>query len=96
MKLKAGMMLVLETGEYSDFSVTGPFRVMRDFDQAQIVETFKAKWKPKYDFKKTPDTDDFMGWLSRGGYIQDIDGVVSWHIGSYGRLEAEPNPEPAR
>lgn len=96
MKLKAGMTLVLENGEYNNYSFTGPFRVMRDFDQAQIVETFKAQWEPTNDWEdEEPDADDFQGWLSREGYIEGIEGLVSWHTGTYGRLEAKPNPEPA-
>jgi hypothetical protein len=29
----------------------------------------------------------FIPWLVKHGYIEDIPGVVSWHVGSYGCFE---------
>ena len=94
MKLKIGMQLVLETGEYSDYTFHGPFMVTRDFDQVEAVDLYKSIWTPPYKWREKPDTSGFMGWLASEGYIEPIEGVVSWHIGSYGTLEADPNPEP--
>lgn len=95
MLIKAGTILVMETGEYSDYTFTGPFRVLRDFDQGGAAEQHKAQWMPEPDgWRDEPDTDSFIGWLNREGFIEEIDGVVSWHIGSYGRLEPSIAPEP--
>ena len=95
MKIAAGTILVLETGEYSDYTFSGPFRVLRDFDQTEVVAAHVAQWIAPNDWEKAPDTDSFMGWLSSERYIEPIDGVVSWYIGSYGRLEPVIQKQPA-
>jgi hypothetical protein len=87
MRIKAGTVLTLETGEYSDYSFTGPFQVLKEFDQAEVVLAYSATWKPKEEWEDTPDCDGFIGWLASSGYIRDLDNVMSWHVGSYGRLE---------
>jgi hypothetical protein len=96
MRIKAGATLVLETGEYSDYTFHGPFRVLRDFDQAEAVEQHKAAWRcdPEKSWDDKPDTNSFIGWLNREGMIEDIPGVVSWHIGNYMSLEPEIAIEP--
>lgn len=94
MKIKAGSILTLETGEYSDFTYHGPFKVLKDINQRQVVELFRAQWKPTLDpgeelgaWDNHPDPYEFMWWLTKEGYIEDIASHHSWHIGSYGRLE---------
>jgi len=88
------MLLVLETGEYSDYTFHGPFVILREFDQAEAVAEHRAQWKPDPDgWRDEPDTDSFTAWLTTQRLIDPAENVVSWHIGSYGRLEAEPQPE---
>ena len=95
MRLKPGMLLVLETGEYSDYTFHGPFVVLREFDQVEAVADHRREWKPDPDgWRDEPDTNSFTAWLAVNGYIEHAENVVCWHIGSYGRLEAEPNQEP--
>src|SRR6185312_10920888 len=94
MKIKRGTLLVLETGEYSDYTFHGPFRVMKGFDEVKVVDLHRKQWKPENpEWDTEPDTDSFMGWLTAQGYIEPVENLVSWHIGSYGRLEADPHPD---
>lgn len=90
MKVEAGATLVIETGEYSDYSLDGPFKVLKAFDQAEIAETFERDWQPSSDsLYDRPDGREFVSWLTRHGYIEDVPNVISWHVGSYGRFEPE-------
>lgn len=87
-KIAAGHLLIIETGEYSDRSWHGPFRVLKDFDQAEVSETFRQEWSPDEcswrDREDGPSEHDIMPWLARNGYIDDVDNVRVWHVGSYG------------
>ena len=91
MKIIKGTLLTLETGEYSDYTFHGPFTVLREFDQAEAVEVFRAQWVAPNEWTDEPDADQFMGWLTQERYIEPAENVFSWRIGSYGRLEAEPS-----
>lgn len=78
---KAGQLLILETGEYSDYTFHGPFRVSKDFDMRELSETFKdSQDDPSYCLY------GFIGFLSSAGYVEDIE-CDHIHIGSYGSIE---------
>lgn len=106
MRITAGTLLTLETGEYSDFTYHGPFRVVRDFDQQEVINAFLAAWPtertrcnseegwPRYDEDDAPPPSAFAPFLTRLGYIEDLPSV-SWHVGSYGRFEAKANDDPS-
>lgn len=85
MKIKEGTILVLEHGEYSDYTFDGPFRVLKEFDQAIISAEFRAQFVPPYQGAR-PDESDFIGWLARNGYVENL-AAHRWHIGCY---EFEP------
>lgn len=86
---KAGELPILEDGEYSDRSWAGPFRVLKDFDIGELADQLKATFKPaKNDYHKEPGPYDFRDWLSREGFIEDVE-CRSVHIGSYGTLAIE-------
>ena len=97
MKIRAGTLLTIEFGEYSDFSYAGPFRVLKDFDQAGISEEYRRHWQ-----NESPDKDissflndserKFVSWLAREGFVEDADSV-SWHVGSSG-FDPDIDPEP--
>lgn len=93
MQIKAGAILVLEHGEYSDYAFDGPFRVLKDFDQAKIATTFCEQWTSLDEWKTKPDESDFIAWMNTNGYIEDIE-THRWHIGSYGfdpQIQNEPS-----
>lgn len=75
--IKAGTILTLEHGEYSDWSYEGPFRVVHDFDQQMAADAFKAANKSTWSW-------DFAEWLSREGYVEDVPDGFRWYLGSYG------------
>lgn len=74
---KAGSLITLETGEYSDFGYEGPYRVLRDIDVQAVVTEFKEARGHGVGMGETA----FIAWLSRAGYIEDID-CARWYLGS--------------
>ena len=99
MLIAEGAMLTLETGQYSDFTYVGPFRACRTFEQKEAIDAFLEQWPADrtrrnteagyalYDDDDGPGPDDFIAFLSRAGYIEDVP-CSSWHVGSYGRFDA--------
>lgn len=94
MLIKQGTTLILEHGEYSDYSFDGPFTVLKGFDQAAVSEEFKAQWKPQYgeDWEE-PQEGEFIGWMIAQRYIEAME-CHRWHIGSY-RFSPSIQTEPA-
>jgi hypothetical protein len=79
-------MLMLSTGEYSDYQVHGVFRPLRDFVIGDALAQFKAQFVPEPDaYSNEPDPQDFLGWLCASGYIENA-GVAEIHLGCYGEL----------
>jgi hypothetical protein len=92
MIISAGTILVLQWGEYSDHVSAEPLRVMRDFDQAEVVAAHSKQWTPADGLGiPQPDPDSFMRWLRSEGYVEPIEGVVSWHVGASDELYGDPN-----
>lgn len=94
MRIKAGTVLVTTSGEYSDYRYNGPFRVLRDFDQAEVAETFRDEWRstPRDEWDR-PSEHDFVAWACANGFIEDLDNTWEWYLGSYGfepDIDAEP------
>jgi len=81
MTIPKGSLLTITSGVYSDYSVRGVFRALKDIDG----DALRGVWlrnhpeqAEEYRFKE----DDFLAWLAREGYIED---VPSWefHLSSY-------------
>jgi hypothetical protein len=94
--IKQGTILTFEHGEYSDRGWDGPFTVLKDVDQAEVRDVFLGEWRatPHEDWERASEYD-FIGWLSRTGYIEDVPNQRSWFIGSYGfepDIDREPSP----
>jgi hypothetical protein len=85
MKIEAGTILVLEHGEYSDYSFDGPVRVVKDFDQKEVCDAFLAQWTKGTgsDWRPYPDESQFIAWLTKEQYVESMDNVHSWYLGSY-------------
>lgn len=83
--LVAGTLLMIETGEYSDYSFNGPVRVLKDVTKRVLAEKFRAA-EPLEDWLDAPEPYDFLPWLVKEGYAEAVDNVVSWHVGSYGEF----------
>ena len=90
-KHEVGSILLLERGDYSSRVWEGPFRVVKTFKRSEIVNKFITEWKPEnihswQSEDDKPEPEDFIAWLSREGYIEDIKHASSWHVGSYGEF----------
>jgi hypothetical protein len=81
--LKTGDFLVIEEGEYSDKSWSGPLRILKDFKKKDVCDQFIAQWTPKNSWHKVPMGCDFLPWLVASGYVAEVDNCTSWHVGDY-------------
>lgn len=81
---KAGTLISVEYGAYSDYSVIGFFVVLRDFDPAAKLEEYLAanpEQRTDYDFAQ----DQFLAALLAEGLLLEIQhGVL--HLSSYGSV----------
>lgn len=85
MIIAAETCLILEEGEYSDKSWSGPFRVLKDMDQAALAQEFRDQWSPAAgNWRDYPSVGEFIAWLSTNKFIEDIDNAWSWYLGIYG------------
>lgn len=89
--LKAGSLLIIETGEYSDSSWAGPVRLLKDARKADLAETYRDEWKPDpaRPWEDHAEPHGFLPWLIKAGWAEAVEDVHSWHVGSYGRFEPE-------
>jgi hypothetical protein len=87
--LKKDTLLIVETGEYSDRSWNGPVRMIKDAVKTDLADAYRRDWKPEFDWQEgdRPEPDGFLPWLVKAGYAEHVEGVTSWHVGSYGDFE---------
>ncbi len=83
--IKAGRLLSLERGEYSDKWTIGMFVALRDFTPATELEMYLVE-HPEQREDYNGEHDQFLAWLLARGLLLEID-YTPVHIGSYGRLE---------
>ena len=89
-QIVAGTMLAFSGGQWSDKWTTGPFEVLRDFDQADVVSQYLESIKGRKDaFGEDEEADEhgFTAWLTRNGYIVDVDKAFRWYLGN---MDFEP------
>lgn len=83
-------LILLSTGEYSDYSVMGAFRPARAFNMGDACEAFKAQWKPAEGaYSSYAGPSDFAAWLAKEGFVEDA-ATEEIHLGSYGEIELSP------
>lgn len=84
--LAAGTLLIIETGEYSDSRWDGPVRLLKASTKQELADAYRAEWK-KEDFPNgwhdEACPEDFLPWLVKSGRAEAVEGVHSWHVGSY-------------
>lgn len=86
--LKAGTLLITESGEYSDRDWSGPVRLLRDFSKQNLADDYRKEWvKDPNDYYDQPNPDGFMPWLVKSGRAEHVDNVHVWHVGSYSEFE---------
>lgn len=90
--MKAGELLILSHGEYSDYSYSGPFRVLKDFDPKEQADECREYWRqlPESErcWQEGPDSSNYIAFLHARGFIEDVD-CTEIHVGSYGRLQID-------
>lgn len=87
MILKKNDLLIVERGEYSDFTYDGPLRLLIDTTREELEKGYLE------DFNKNKDSDDwweygphpegFAAWLVKERKAEAVDCCVL-HAGSYG------------
>lgn len=78
---KAGKLLCIDRGAYSDYQVTGFFVVLHDFDTAKELEDFLVnhpEQREEYHFK----ADQFLAALLAKGLLLEIEYGV-FYLGAY-------------
>lgn len=83
--VKAGEILLVTQGQYSDYSCTAIMRAERDFDIAEVKALYLAEF-PEQAEEYNAEHEQFVGWLSSCGYATDVP-HRELHAGSYGNLE---------
>lgn len=84
--MNPGEFLILETGEYSDSTWTGPFIVVREIDKAKVADEYRATCDPDPYTEDAATPEGFIGWLAKSGYIVDVPTAHRWHVGSCGEF----------
>ena len=85
---KAGSLLSIESGEYSDYSVHGFFVVLRDFSPQDELAAHMAtkKYEPDEWTRERMGTSAFMAFLIAKGFLLEVPyGVI--HTDDYGRID---------
>jgi len=85
--LRAGTLLIIETGEYSDRQWHQPVRMLKLMNKTEVAELYRSTFKRDEDGDIDQDPDGFLPWLIKERYVEAVDNVEEWHIGSYDRFE---------
>lgn len=78
---KAGSLLSVEEGEYSDYGVVGFFVVLADFDTKAVLDEYLSENQDnarRYSF----DRSKFIAFVISRGFLLEIK-YSGWYIGSY-------------
>ena len=92
--IKEGTLLSFSGGEWSDKWTNGPFEVLIDFDQQEVVNSFLAGFEPDDEWDN-PDENGFVAWLAASGYIRDVGHSFVWYMGGYDFDPVISNEKPA-
>jgi len=86
--LKAGTLLIIETGEYSDKQWNGPVRMLGDYTKKELAELFLREWapEPEKDWQTHARPENFLSWLVKSGKVEFVP-AENWHVGCYGDFE---------
>jgi hypothetical protein len=81
MRYEVGYVILVQSGEYSDKSTHGVFRVKVAFEKDAMIDAFKLTKAGEDYFEH----GEFVTWLDSQGVVEEIIYHVM-HIGSYGDL----------
>lgn len=88
MNIKAGQIVVVTDGEYSDYCLRGAIRALRDFDVKEAESEFLRQLDTNEDHLRLGEM--WLAWLIRRGFVEPADSeIVELYVGSYGQLKPE-------
>jgi hypothetical protein len=76
--IPAGAIFTITTGAYSDYSISGVFKAIKDIDPDALVAQWLAKAPEQaepYGFNET----QFLAWLTREGILTSVPSF-EWHL----------------
>ncbi len=80
--IKAGELVMMSAGEYSDYGIHGLFRAKADIDPDTLVAEWLAahpEQNETYRFRE----HQFLAEVCKRGLLEDV-AAVEWHLGDYG------------
>lgn len=83
--IPAGALFTVTTGEYSDYSVHGVFRALKEID----TESLRDEWiriNPDQGEHYQFDEVKFLAYAAKNGLFEQIE-CWAWHLGSYGCID---------
>ncbi len=88
--MKPGELVIISTGEYSDYSLQGLFKIMAPFE----FEAKKTEFLNKFPelVESYSALDKFLPWLVAEGLIEDHS-FTEWHLGSYSTIDPQKGME---
>lgn len=92
-RLNPGETLLISTGEYSDYSVAGAFKVLIPFSPSDVLASYieqNPKEREEYGFEFTK----FTHYMVTQSYLEEIPSV-ELHLGDYGTADLSLSAEDA-
>lgn len=83
--MKAGVIAILTTGEYSDFGIYATIRALKDFDFDFLLLGFRSRHSDAHYFSP----NDFLDELIAQGFVEHVT-LPEFHIETYGAPEQAP------
>ena len=83
--LENGEVVIVTTGEYSDYSMGASFRVLKKVNLDDEHQKFELSLLGE-DRDEWNDHTRFTAWLVSQGCVEEFK-TVEFHMGSYGRWE---------
>ena len=82
---KAGKLVCVDRGEYSDYDVTGFFVVLRDFNPLDELREYLSL-HPGQEDSYCFEQDRFLAMLLKKGFLLEVE-YGTLHLGSYSSTE---------
>lgn len=101
MKIKAGQIITITRGMYSDYGIEAQVLALRDMETNEVVQAFADDLGYRIDANMLlvkadddhwVDEDEFIAWMIRREWVEPLepDTVTVWHLGDNGvELECE-------
>lgn len=68
-----GSVLVLTTGEYSDYTIVGVLVTIKPCDLPYLYDLYRSSYKAEDQWSGKPDPNDFPSWLVANSFAIPVD-----------------------